>query len=748
MVLLATVWVSTFGIVRVRYADAERAAAVSSRELLNTYEAQVVRALQEIDRTLNLVRFWREHGNGQLAKLKDGGLLPADLLFVVSVADRNGNIVDTTAAAAAKRPTVSAADLARDRLDRDSIFVGQLPAGLAGDEQLTFSRGLSKADGEFDGVALVAVEAAYFVSGYESSKLGAHGVLGLLGTDGVFRVRRTGDTVYAGGSIDYDSVVPPESDEAAAILSTNKWDGVPRWTSAREISSFPLAIITGLSTSEQLAAANQDRIIDCEWAALASVVIILTTFLVGRMSWQLAQGRRREREQRMEQALRIEYLAFHDALTGLPNRSMFSKLLTQSIKEAHRYSKKLAVAFIDLDRFKQINDSLGHEAGDQLLKEVAARIRQCLRESDIVARLGGDEFVLLLPELSEEHFVAAIAEKILAILARPFNLRGHEYRITASIGVSSFPTDGLDEQTLTKNADIAMYQAKAQGKNNFQLYSERLNTDSLERLTLEAGLRHALANNEFRLLYQAKLDMVSGCVIGVEVLLRWEHPDLGTIPPQRFLPAAEASGLVVAIGKWVLRTACAQNMAWQKQGLPPLIVAINLTERQFFDEHLLADVAAILRDTGMSPLLLEFEIGESLMMRDIDKTGRILKDLKTAGIRLAIDDFGRGYLSLATLQRFPLDTIKIDRCLMQEIAGAASGAGLAESIIELGKNLSLSVVAQGVETKAQADFLRAHAADQLQGFYCNTPLTVEAFTRLLRAGATDVPGFNETAGTL
>jgi diguanylate cyclase (GGDEF)-like protein len=396
------------------------------------------------------------------------------------------------------------------------------------------------------------------------------------------------------------------------------------------------------------------------------------------------------------------------------------------------------VAFIDLDRFKQINDTLGHEAGDQLLQEVANRLKACLRESDTVARLGGDEFVVLLTELEEEKYAATVAQKIITTIAKPFILLGQEFRVTASIGISTYPLDGADEQTLTKNADIAMYQAKEDGKNNFQFYSAKLNANSLERLTLESSLRHALERNEFRLYYQAKRDMANVQISGMEALLRWQHPDLGMVTPMQFIPVAEETGLIVPIGKWVLHTACLQNVAWQKQGLPRLKMAVNLTSRQFGDEHLLRDIASILKSSGMEACLLELEIHESLLMHDIEKTLRILTDLKAMGVKIAIDDFGTGYSSLATLQRFPLDTIKIDRSYIRDITSRGENSNLAEAIIAMGKSLSLTVVAQGVETREQAEFLREHACDEVQGFYFNKPMSSDKFTDLLKAQDMDI----------
>jgi diguanylate cyclase (GGDEF)-like protein len=748
VLLLAAIWGTTLMVIKVRHSDAEHTAAVSSRELLGTYEAQVVRAMREIDQALNIVEFWPERAAGRhtLSDLKDKGLLPADLLFTVSIADMKGAIVESTRPAGPQN--VADQDTFRKPRDGDAFFVEQLPRGPTGGAKLQFSRRLNTQNGAFDGVVIVAVDADYFVSGYETPKLGMHGVLGLLGTDGVFRVRRSGDAVYSGDTLDYAAAVAGGDDDATdAAVTRSRWDGVRRWTSARELYGFPLAVLVGLSVDEQMAGAKAQMRATLGWAALGSFLVVILTSLLGRLSWQLVQGRLREGETKLAHAARVEYLAYHDGLTGLPNRSMFSKFLSQSISEAHRYGRHLAVAFLDLDRFKQINDTLGHEAGDQLLQEVAVRLKGCVRDSDTVARLGGDEFVVLLPELEDEKYAALVAEKILAAVAKPFTLMGQEFRVTASIGISTYPQDGLDEQTLTKNADIAMYQAKAEGKNNFQFYSEKLNANSLERLTLESSLRHALERNEFRLHYQAKRDITSGKITGMEALLRWAHPDLGTVAPMQFIPVAEETGLIVPIGKWVLKTVCLQSIAWQKQGLPPLSIAVNLTTRQFLDEQLLADVTSILTETGMDPRLLEIELNEGLLINDVENTLRILTGLKALGIRIAVDDFGTGYSSLAMLQRFPLDTIKIDRSLMREFLGTTKDTGLADAIIAMGKSLSLTVVAQGVETKEQADHLRLHACDELQGFYFKRPLPVDEFTQLLRDQATEVTYIGKRFGS-
>ncbi|QIB08169.1 diguanylate cyclase (GGDEF) domain-containing protein [Pseudomonas sp. 43mfcvi1.1] len=731
--LLLSIWAATLYLIKVEQVRAQQSAAAASVEIAATYEAQILRAVREIDQTLKLVKYTYESEGEQnpLPKLKARALLPPPFLFDVSVVDADGMVVAST------QPSEAGSRVAQDELQtlrRDNVLSISRPwkNPVTGEWKLRFSRRLNSADGAFSGIAMVEVDAAYFVSSYDASKLGNQGTLGLLGTDGIFRVWRTGEVVLAGDAVDYTAVVP-DNETTEAVLAINGWDGVRRYTSARQLYDYPLAIIVGLSEEEQLSAVNRQAHTYLWRAAGASLLLVLLVSLLSRMSWQLVQSRLRAAEAKIAYAERVEYLAYHDGLTSLPNRSLFSKMLSQSISEASRYHRQLAVLFLDLDRFKHINDTLGHDAGDQLLQEVAQRITACLRASDTVARLGGDEFVILLPELSEDKYVAITAQKVLSTIARPFNLQDHEFRVTASIGISVFPQDGLDEQTLKKNADIAMYQAKQQGKNNFQFYSEKLNADSLERLTLELSLRHALERQEFQLHYQAKRDIRSGQITGMEALLRWDHPDLGIVAPMQFIPIAEETGLIVPIGKWVLKTACLQNVAWQQQGLPHLGMAVNLTARQFADENLLTDLAAILAETGMEASLLELEIAESLLMQDVKRALSVLTGLKHLRIRIAIDDFGIGYSSLSALKQFPLDSIKIDRSFICDVTSVSEDKALTEAIIAMGRTLSLTVVAQGVETKEQADFLRENACDEFQGFYFNRPVPADQFTMLLQA---------------
>ena len=427
----------------------------------------------------------------------------------------------------------------------------------------------------------------------------------------------------------------------------------------------------------------------------------------------------------------IRHLAQYDTLTGLANRNMFYEHLKRALIQAQRIDKPLAVMFMDLDRFKNINDTLGHSAGDTVLKEVAERLRAALRAGDIIGRLGGDEFVVLLEELPEPMHCAAAAKKIVDTVARAYILDGQEFHVTASIGISTYPADGEDMQSLLKNADIAMYRAKELGKNNYQFYSEQMNVHSVERLALESGLRRALERDEFVLHYQPRVDIGSGRITGMEALVRWQHPSNGLIPPLQFIPLAEETGLIVDIGAWVLRAACAQNQAWRDQGLPPLRVAVNLSARQFAHEHLLRDVERVLRETELDPTALELEITESVVVQDPERAVTLLRALKAMGVYISIDDFGTGYSSLSYLKRFPIDSMKIDRSFIKDLPLDQDDTVITQAIIAMTHGLKLVAVAEGVETGEQLAFLRDHGCDEMQGFHFSKPLPAEQFAQLV-----------------
>jgi diguanylate cyclase (GGDEF)-like protein len=423
---------------------------------------------------------------------------------------------------------------------------------------------------------------------------------------------------------------------------------------------------------------------------------------------------------------RVHFLANHDSLTGLPNREHFHRLLEARIAACATQSQKCAVLFIDLDRFKVINDSLGHAEGDKLLIEISERLRACTRQDDIVARLGGDEFVVLMGEVAGRDETAEAARRILQAIAPATTLAGYECKTTASIGVAIYPDNGRDAETLTKNADMAMYAVKGDGKNDFRFFSSEAKTQSVERLALETHLRHALELGQFSLAYQPKLDAATRRFTGVEALLRWNHPELGTVPPLTFIPLAEETGLIVQIGRWVLKTACDQTMQWMREGLPELSIAVNLSPRQFLDGNLLRDIDTSLRESGMPARLLQLEVTESMVMQNVERAVRVLDAIQSRGVRLAIDDFGTGYSSMSLMKQFPIDTIKIDRSFVRELEANGEDRAIANAIISMGKALGLTVVAEGVETRGQDEFLSASMCDELQGYLFSKPVAAEA----------------------
>ncbi|HEY8024156.1 MAG TPA: EAL domain-containing protein [Burkholderiaceae bacterium] len=441
------------------------------------------------------------------------------------------------------------------------------------------------------------------------------------------------------------------------------------------------------------------------------------------------RGIARDITARKENEDRVRYLASHDALTSLPNRLLFHEFLNRTIQSARRYDRRFAVAFIDLDRFKMINDTLGHEAGDTLLKVISSRLQKCLRTSDVVARLGGDEFVVLLQEVDEQEQASIVAGKILAAVISPVTLMGQECRVTASIGICMFSGDE-DEQTMMKNADIAMYRAKEDGKNNFRFYTEAIKSQSLERMMLESNLRKALEFKQFFLHYQAKIDLRSGAITGVEALVRWRHPELGEVQPMQFLPLAEETGLIIPIGRWVLQQACMQNVAWQRRGVAPLSVAVNLSARQFADEFLVRDIESALQQSGMDPGLLELELTESMVTQNFDFATKLLDAIKSLGVKLAIGDFGTGYSSLSKLKHFPIDTLKVDRSFIHDLPHNFEDMALTRAIIDMGKTLKLKVVAEGVESEEQITFLRDSSCDEIQGFHFSKPIDPDQFFTL------------------
>jgi diguanylate cyclase (GGDEF)-like protein/PAS domain S-box-containing protein len=438
-------------------------------------------------------------------------------------------------------------------------------------------------------------------------------------------------------------------------------------------------------------------------------------------------------------ALKMAHLAQHDFLTGLPNRVLLTERLSRAIGQARRHSKRVALMFIDLDYFKNINDSLGHTIGDLLLQMVAERLKTCIRDTDTVCRQGGDEFVILLAEIEHPQDAAPIAEKLLAAFAESCLIDGNELHVTLSVGISIYPDDGVDADEVMKNADTAMYHAKANGRNNYQFFTTEMNTRAVRRLGVEGSLRRALKQGEFQLYYQPKVDIPSGRMIGSEALIRWLDPDVGMVYPEHFVPIAEESGLIVPIGRWVLREACRQVRAWQDSGLQAVPVSVNISAVEFRHKNFLEGVALILKETGMQPGFLELELTESILMHDAESSASVLESLKAMGLQLAIDDFGTGYSSLSYLKRFPISTLKIDQSFVQDIASDQDDASIVGAMIGMGKSLKQRVIAEGVETEAQLAFLRTLQCDEGQGFLFGHPVPADEFTRLLINGDAALP---------
>ncbi len=452
----------------------------------------------------------------------------------------------------------------------------------------------------------------------------------------------------------------------------------------------------------------------------------------------------REITERKRTEERVFRLAYHDILTGLLNRNSFKDHLAQALAQAQRHGRYVAILFIDLDRFKRINDTFGYKVGDLLLQSVAERIEEGVRKGDKsarnveaqssqdVSRIGGDEFTILLPEIRDVQDSAKVAKRILDSVSRPLVIAGNEIFITGSIGITVYPMDGEDPDTLLKNADSAMYSAKEQGRNNYQFYSEAMNASSYKRLSLENALRKALDRREFMVYYQPQVNIDLGKIIGLEALLRWKHPELGFVPPCDFIPMAEETGLIVPIGEWVLRTACTYNKALQKMGLPPMRMAVNISSLQFRPRSLVAAITRVLNVSGLDPRWLEIELTESAIMKNMEESSSILCDLKQMGLRVAIDDFGTGYSSLAYLKRFPLDIIKIDRSFIRDIPGDRDNEAIAAAIIAMAHSLNLEVIAEGVENESQLEFLRDHGCKQVQGYIISPALPGEEMKEYLK----------------
>jgi diguanylate cyclase (GGDEF)-like protein len=881
--LLVAIWAATFHFIETERLAAVAAAHDSAREQLDTYEAQVARNLNAIDQTLKVIKYAVELNGprGALPALRAQGLLPPGLVFEVSIADRDGRIVDSNPAMPTQDVSRAPYFTVHANDDANAVFVSQTAGDpIRREPHLHFTRRIDDAEGRFAGVAIVEVDPAYFTSSYERSRAGELGLLALVGSDGVARAVRIGDDVSWGQPIALDGI----TEEAVAPHPTAP-DGVERYAGARRLAGFPLTVVVGLADREQMAQFEQHYGTYLVGATAAGSLLVAVVAMISAWSWQVAKARRRERqaqqtyaaaseaspdaffvlrsvtgmdgaivdflvegsnsraelftgianealrgqllgdvlpyyrtngmydhlvqvvaEQRVIEAEwqadtgpaagrwlqrqivpveggavamvrditerklaedRIRHMAHHDELTGLPNRSLIRDRLDQAVRNAQRNGGHLALAFVDLDGFKLVNDGLGHNAGDELLKVVGCRMLACLRRTDTLGRLGGDEFVILLPDAGESPLaLTPVLEKIRQAVTEPVQIGDQAVRVSCSMGVVVYPRDGDDPKTLMMNADAAMYRAKDLGSNNFQFYTREMNASVEEKLVLLEGLRRALdatladdapdrqgadapvpesaaagapatsaPAGRFYLLYQPKVDLRTGRVFGVEALIRWRHPEHGTVPPMRFIGLAEESGLIVGLGEWVVRTACRQAQLWRAAGLDALTVSVNVSARQFEEKRLVERVAGALRDSGLPPCSLDLEVTESLLMRDLNQAIERMRELKEMGVTLSIDDFGTGYSSLSALKSFPISTLKIDKSFVRDLASSSDDQAIALAVISLGHRLHLRVIAEGVETVEQRDFLRANDCDEMQGYLFSPPVPAERITEMLQAQA-------------
>jgi diguanylate cyclase (GGDEF)-like protein len=451
----------------------------------------------------------------------------------------------------------------------------------------------------------------------------------------------------------------------------------------------------------------------CVTQGAAALMLILLASLVSRRMMAV-------REDALEQ---VHQLAHYDPLTGLPNRSLLHRRLNAALAEARDTRKKVAVLFLDLDNFKLINDSLGHSVGDALLKEIAQRLQRHVRDQDTIGRVGGDEFLIILAGLEEVADASHAAKRILRSVSAGITNDDVPLNLSCSIGISLFPEHGIDSESLIRNADAAMYSAKESGRNRLRFFTEEMNASVMERLTLESSLRLALERQEFYLDYQPQLEIATGRITGLEALLRWNHPELGLVPPGKFIKLAEECGLILPIGEWVLKTACAQTQQWQDQGLPAIPIAVNVSAVQFRQDGFCDLIRTTLRETGLAPHYLELELTESLLLSNEDVMSRVLDELKAMGVKLTIDDFGTGYSSLSYLRQFPVTKLKIDQSFIRDVSRRASDAAIATAIISMARHLNLRVIAEGVETEEQFSFLRAQHCDEIQGYYLSKPLS-------------------------
>ena len=712
------------------------AASSETRNLVVAFREEVASILRGVEAETNLIaeRMRREGDNFNLYAWGQENVLVSSGLAQATIIGTDGRIRSTTIDR--HPPETDLSDRSHFRVHLDGhfhgLFIGQsITARLTGLPGLPVSRRVEAQDGTFLGVLVVLISPAALTTLPKSIDLGLHGSMTLSGLDNVIRARFAADSPNGTKGIGTSIAGGPrpaviEENAKGGFVRVSVVDGITRLYAYGRVGSYPLVVTVGLELDRELAG----------WRSLAAMIIAVTfaatLLLIGLAVYLIRQAARARAT-----TLEISHSAEHDFLTGLPNRMLLRDRVSQAIALAQRHKNKVAVLFLDLDGFKHINDSLGHQVGDGLLQSVAKRLVACVRGADTVSRQGGDEFVVLLSEVQQSEGAAISVRKILDTVAAVHSIDQHDLHVTTSMGVSIYPDDGLDAETLIKNADTAMYQAKEKGRHGYQFFTPDMNVRAVERQSIEEGLRRALERQEFALHYQPKIDLITGAITGAEALLRWTHPTRGLVSPAEFIPVAEDCGLILPIGAWVLYQACQQARAWVDAGLPVMTMAVNVSAMQFRNENFLENVFAALSETGLDPKFLELELTESVLMQRAESTAAILQALRERGVHVAIDDFGTGYSSLSYLRKFPVDVLKIDQSFVRQIRATGEDAAIVTAVISMAQSLKLRVVAEGVEAEEELEFLRAHQCDEAQGYYFSRPVPPEQFARLLRTGIPD-----------
>ena len=722
LLLLVGLWVGIH-----IYTEHERVNAIHNASndmdtLARGYEQYTLRTLHHDDEVIKYLKYQYESHNNtiDLPNFVERGLLSSDLLILASIANEKGELVATTRVGPFQKINLRDREHFNVHVANDSqkMFISKPVIGrVSSTESLQMTRRLNYADGSFGGVVVLSADPSSFTDFYNQADFGTQGMISLLGSDGTYRAIRVGNTPKRNIAVDFAKTVALYTSAHSADIPVvvSAIDEIPRISAYRQLDEYPLMVSVGISMDDVLRDVNLAATTHYRWVVVASCMIIGFLVVTALLAFKLKNHQEK-----------MEYLAGHDSLTQLPNRLLFLRRLQSEINSTQGENNGTAVLFIDLDNFKNINDSLGHETGDKLLCAVAERLQSAVRNSDSVFRLGGDEFTVILHNFTDDKVAILASNRIIAALEKPFSINGKALSIGASVGISRHPLDGNTTSELLQHADIAMYQAKTEEKGAYRFFSARVGNEMAERLALEQSIREGISRHEFFLTYQPKIDLISERIVGFEALMRWQHPLKGIVLPTEFIPAAEATGLILPLGQRALEMACEQMQRWQMAGLGWIPVAVNVSPRQFNSSHLVDDIVAALENHGVPASILEVELTESLVMDDPVAAELILLKLRAIGIKVSIDDFGAGHSSLASLMHYSVDCLKIDRAFIQ--SGATE---IIRTVISLAKSFHLQVVAEGVETAAQRDMLRALSCEIVQGYFYSRPIRAEEVPELL-----------------